>query len=75
MTSLYALAGVIACGFPDDLYLSRNYTVIHNYRTPSYQRHNLVNIRFISTKISTQEREIMLCEVLSEFLQCTAFTV
>ena len=45
------------------------YTVIHNYRTPSFQRHNLVNVRFISIKISTSEREIMLCEVLSEFPQ------
>ena len=43
------------------------YTVIHNYRTPSFEQHNLVNIRFISTKISTLERDILLCEVVSEF--------
>ena len=48
---------------------SLNYTVIHNYRTPRFERHNLVNIRFISTKIFTSEPEIMLCEVLSEFPQ------
>jgi len=45
------------------------YMVIHKYRTPSFQWHNLVNIRFISIKISMSERQTMLCEVLSEFLQ------
>ena len=45
------------------------YTVINNYRTPSFEWHNLVNIRLTPTKISMSEREIMLCEVLSEFLQ------
>ena len=43
--------------------------MIHNYRTPSYQRQNLVNMRFIHAKISRSKREIMLCEALSEFLQ------
>ena len=47
----------------------RMYTVIHNYRTPSFQRHNLVNIQFISTKISISEREIMLREAFWKFWQ------
>ena len=51
----------------DDFMPHLTCTVIHNYRTPSFQPHNVVNIRFISTKISTSEREILLCEVLSEF--------
>jgi len=33
-----------------------NYTVSHNYRTPNFKRHNLVNIRFIYTKISDNSR-------------------
>jgi len=36
---------------------------------PSFWRHNWVNIQFIYAKISRPEREIMLCEVLSEFSQ------
>jgi len=52
------------------------YAVIYNYRTYSFQRHNLVNTRFI--KISRPEQETMLCKVLSELRMsktCTAFTV
>jgi len=33
----------------------------------SFQRHNLVNMRFVITKLSRPERMIMVCEVLSEF--------
>jgi len=39
-----------------------------------FQPHNLVNIRFIYSKISGPEWEIMLCGELSEFLVCTAIT-
>ena len=54
---------------PVSCYRKKLYTVIHNYRTPSFQRHNLVNMLFIYTKLSRPEREIMLYEVLSEFPQ------
>ena len=33
----------------------------------SFQRHNLVNMQFVYTKLSRPDWEIMLCEVLSEF--------
>jgi len=49
-------------GYSDSIY-----TVIHNYRTPGFQRHNLVNMWFVYTKLSRPQREIMLCKVLSEF--------
>ena len=44
------------------------YTVIHNYQTPyNFQRYNLINMRFVGTKLSTPQREIILCSVISEF--------
>ena len=36
------------------------YTVRHNYRRPSFKRHNLVNIRFVYMKISGNIAEGML---------------
>ena len=36
------------------------YTVRHNYRTPSFKRHNLVNIPFIYIKISGNIADEML---------------
>ena len=44
------------------------YTVFHNYGNPGCQWNNLVNVQFIYTKICRPEQEIMLFEVLSEFL-------
>jgi len=52
------------------------YTVCRNYRNPNFQGQNLVNMRFICTKISWPRHEIMLREVLPELSTiCTAFTV
>ena len=34
---------------------------------PSFHRHNLMNMQFVYTKLCRLQREIMLCEVLSEF--------
>ena len=33
-------------------------------RPPSFQWHNLINMRFVCTKLSRPEREIMLCKML-----------
>ena len=44
--------------------------------TPNFQEQNLVNVRFICTKISRPRHEIMLGEVLLELsTACTAFTL
>jgi len=47
-------------------------TVIHKCIS-SFQRHNLVNVRFKYTKISRPEQKMMLCEVRSEFSQSVLF--
>jgi len=47
--------------------IQRLYTVIIITGPTGFQRHNLVNMRFAYTILSRPEREIMLCEVLSEF--------
>jgi len=51
----------------------------HNYRTagpPSYQTHNLDNVRFIFTKIFRTSHEIMLHDMLSELsTTCITFTL
>ena len=53
-----------------------NYTVIHNYQTPSFQRHNLVNIRFISIKkFHMRARDNAVWSAIRISTICAAFTV